>query len=70
MNLPLLPALTVYARQGPLPGQLAHCRHMTVTPDPGLVNPEYFMEASRSTGAQTEVLLKSKKKILQWAKTA
>ena len=45
------PCHTVSARQGPLPGQLAQCRHRTVTPDPGLVNPESFMEASRSAGA-------------------
>ena len=46
---------TVSARQGPLPGQLALCRHRTVTPGPGLVNPESFMEASPSTWAIHEV---------------
>ena len=51
MNLSLLPAHTVSARQGPLPGQKAQCRYKTVTPDPGLVNPESFMEASQSAGA-------------------
>ena len=30
----------------PLPDQLAQSRHRTVTSDPGLVNPESFMEAS------------------------
>ena len=30
---------------------MAQRRHRTVTPDPGLVNPESFIEASRSTEA-------------------
>ena len=36
---------------GLLPGQLALCRHRTVTLNPGLVNLESFMETSRSAGA-------------------
>ena len=44
-----LPILS--AKQWPLPRQLAQCRHRTVRPDPGLLNPESFMEASRSAGA-------------------
>ena len=56
MNLSLLPAHTVSARQGPLPGQLVQCRQRTVTSDPGLVNPDSFMEASRSAGALCEWL--------------
>ena len=51
MNLSLLPAQTVSAKQGPLPGQVGVCRHRTVTPNPVLVNPESFMEASQSAGA-------------------
>ena len=50
-NISLLPTQTVSAKQGPLPGQVAVSRHRTVTPDPGLVNLECFMEASRSAGA-------------------
>ena len=50
-NLSLLPSQNVSAKQGPLPGQVAVRRHRTVTPNPVLVNPESFMEASRSTGA-------------------
>ena len=50
-NLSLLLAQTVSAKQGPLPGQVAVCRHRTVTPNPVPVNPESFMEASRSAGA-------------------
>ena len=49
--LSLLPVTTVSARQGPLPGHLSQCRHRTVTPDPGLVSPESFMEGSWSAGA-------------------
>ena len=49
-NLSLLPAHTVYWQE-PLPSQLAQCIHRTATPDPGLVNPESFMEASRFAGA-------------------
>ena len=49
----MLPAQTVPAKQGPLPGQVAVCRHRTVTPNPVLVNPESFMEASQSAGAYT-----------------
>ena len=50
-NTSLLPALTVSAKQGPLPGQVAVWRHRTAPPNPGLVNPESFMETSRFTGA-------------------
>ena len=50
-NLSLLPDQTVSAKQGLLPGQVAVCRHRTVTPNPVLVNPESFMETSRSAGA-------------------
>ena len=50
-NLSLLPAHTVFARQGPLPGQLAQCILRTIPPNLGLVNPESFMEASWSAGA-------------------
>ena len=46
-NLNLLPAQTVSS----LPGLVAEWRHMTVTPNPGLVNPESFVETSRSAGA-------------------
>ena len=49
ISLCTLPILST--RQGPLPGQLAHWRHRTVTYDPGLVNPEFFLEASQSAGA-------------------
>ena len=49
-NLCLLPAQTVSAKHGPLPGQVVVCRHRTVTPNPDLVNPESFMETSRSAG--------------------
>ena len=44
-------AQTVSAKQGPLPGQVAVCRHRTVTPNPVLVNLESFMETSLSAGA-------------------
>ena len=47
----LLPAHTVSAKQGLLPVQVAVCRHRTVTPNPGLVTSESFMEASGSAGA-------------------
>ena len=50
-NLSLLPAQTVSAKQGPLPGQVTVCRHRTVTPNPVFVYPESSMEASRSAGA-------------------
>ena len=56
-NIFLLPAHNVSARQGPLPGHLAQSRHRTVTPDPGLLNPEYIMEPSRSAGALLHTLL-------------
>ena len=47
-HMSLLLAQTVSARQGPLPGQVAQCRHRTVTPHPGHVNPESFMEVPGS----------------------
>ena len=47
-HLSLLPAQTVSARQETRPGQMAQCRHRTGSSDPGLVNPEYFMEVSGS----------------------
>ena len=50
-GISLLQAQTVSAKQGPLPGQVAVCRHRTITHNPVLVNPESFMEASRSAGA-------------------
>ena len=50
-NLCLLPAQTVYAKEGPLPGQVAVLRHRTVPPNSGLVNPESFMETSQYSGA-------------------
>ena len=43
-NLSLFPAQTLFAKQGPLPGQVAVWIHRTVSPNPGLVNPESFME--------------------------
>ena len=55
----MLLAQTVSARQGALSGQVAVCRHRTVTPNPVLVNPESFMEASRSAGALRSPNLKS-----------
>ena len=58
-NLSLLPAQTVSAKQGPLPGQVVVCRHRTVTPNPVLVNPESFMESSRSAGALVKALVKA-----------
>ena len=39
------------AKQGPLPGQVAVCRNMTVKPNPVLVNPESVMEATWFAGA-------------------
>ena len=57
-NLSLLPAKTVAAKQGSLHGQVAVSRCRTVTPDPGLVNPESFMGASRSAGALDQFALK------------
>ena len=42
---------SVSAKQEPLPGKAAVWRHRTVPPNPGLVNPEYFTETSRSPGA-------------------
>ena len=50
-NLSLLPAQTVSAKQGPLPGQVAVWRHRTVTPNPGLLNPDSVMKTLRSAGA-------------------
>ena len=50
-NLSLLPAQTVFAKQGPLPDQVAVWIHWTVSPNPGLVNPESFMETSWSARA-------------------
>ena len=50
-NLSLLPAQTVSAMQWPLAVHVAVCRHRTVTPNPFLVNPESFMEASWFAGA-------------------
>ena len=50
-TLSLLPAHTVSGKQGPLPGQVPVFKHRTVTPNPGLVNPESFMVASQSAGA-------------------
>ena len=50
-NLSLRPAQTVSTKHGPLPGQLAVCRHRTITPNPDLVNPESVMEASWSARA-------------------
>ena len=47
----LLPAHSVSAKQGPLPGKVAVYRHGTVTPNPGLVILESFMEASQSFDA-------------------
>ena len=50
-NISLLPAQTVSAKEGPLPGKATVWRHRTVPPNPGLVNPESFTETSRSAGA-------------------
>ena len=47
----MLLAQTVSAKQGPLPCQVVVCRHRTVPPNPSLVNPQSFMEASQSPGA-------------------
>ena len=47
----MLPAPTVSAKQGPLPGQLMVWRQRNVTPNSGLVNPESVMETLRSAGA-------------------
>ena len=58
-NLSLLPAKTVSDKQGPLHGQVAVSRHRTFTPDPGLVNPESFMEDSRSAGVLQQVMMAS-----------
>ena len=50
-NLSLLLAQTVSAKQGPVPSQVAVRGHRIVTPNPGLVNLESFMEISQSAGA-------------------
>ena len=50
----MLPANTLSARPWALPGQLAKCRHRTVTPDPGILNPESVMEPSRFAGSLDE----------------
>ena len=36
----------IIVKPGPIHGQVAVCRHRTVTPNPGLVNPVSFIEAS------------------------
>ena len=50
-NLFLLPAQTVSAKQGLLHGQVALCRHRTVTPNPALANPKTFINAPLSVGS-------------------
>ena len=54
-NLCLLLAQTVSAKHWPLLGQVAVCRHRTVPPNHGLVNPESFMETSRFDGALQDI---------------